>query len=180
METTNHVFNFPFAAIVLIPTIGQEAIEAIYDLRWMLITILVLMVIDTCYAYAEHVKDEHTGKKVTQWSSSGALRRFGGKMGTYLSFLIIGCLIGLAFTEPTGYCSHIVTSAYGASLAIVCEVLSVCGHYLHLRNIYVTLSPTKVIRSAIIAYCKAKNPTIGETLEKELHITEQKDEEKEV
>lgn len=170
MDATGNVFNFPLGAIVLTSVFGQEAIEAVIDLRWMLLAIIILMIIDTAYSYAEHVKDEHEGKQVAQWSTSGALRRFGGKIGTYLSFLIIGCVIGLAFTEPLGYATHVTTSAWGASYGLVCEILSIGGHVLHLRNIYIQLSPTKLIRSLIISYVSDKSDIVGRTLEKELKI----------
>ena len=170
MDAANNVFNFPFCAIVLVSTMGQEALGAIVDLRWMLAAIILLMTIDTAYSYAEHVKDEHQGKTTDKWSTSGALRRFGGKIGTYLSFLIIGCIVGLAFTEPVHLCDHVATSAIGASFAIVCEVLSIAGHYLHLKDVYITLSPTKIIKSVIVGYVEQKSETVGKTLEKELKI----------
>lgn len=170
MDATNNVFNFPLGAIILTSIMGQEAIGAIIDLRWMLAAILVLMIIDTAYSYAEHVKDVHQGKKTDDWSASGALRRFGGKIGTYLSFLIIGCIIGLAFTEPANICTHIVTSAYGAAIGMLCEVLSIAGHYLHLHDIYITLSPTRFVKSIIISYVESKSERVAKTLNHELKI----------
>lgn len=170
MDAANNVFNFPFCSIILMSTMGQEALGAIIDLRWMLAAILLLMAIDTAYSYAEHVKDEHRGVSTDKWSTSGALRRFGGKIGTYLSFLIIGCIVGLAFTEPVGLCDHVVTSAFGAGLGILCEIISIGGHYLHLRDIYVTLSPTSFIKSLIVSYVEEKSARIGKTLEDELII----------
>ena len=170
MEAANNVFNFPLGAIILMSVMGQEAIGAIIDLRWMLAAILLLMAIDTAYSYAEHIKDEHDGKKTEKWSTSGALRRFGGKIGTYLSFLIIGCIVGLAFTEPVGWSNHIVTSAFGAGFGILCEVISIIGHYLHLHNVYVTLSPTKFIKSVIVSYVEDKSERVGKTLNNELKI----------
>lgn len=174
METTNHVFNFPLGTIILMSTFGQEAIGAIYDLRWMLVTLFILMLFDTAFSYAEHIKDLHEGKKDDDWSCSGAIRRFGGKMGTYLSFLIIGCLVGLSFTEPFGYVNHIVTSAIGAGIGILCDTISIAGHWLHLKGIYITLSPTRIVRSLIIAYVKSKNDYVGEVVEEELNIEHRK------
>lgn len=149
---------------------GQEAIGAIVDLRWMLAALFVFMLIDTAYSYAEHVMLEHIGEKTPPWTCSSAIRRFGGKIGTYLSFLIIGCLMGLAFTEPFGLCSHIITSAIGAAIGLACEVVSIVGHYLHLRGIYITLSPTKIFKSLIVSYVESKSERVGKTIEEELVI----------
>lgn len=170
MDAANNVFNFPLGAVILTSVMGQEAIGAIVDLRWMLVAIVLLMTIDTAYSYAEHVKDEHENKSTDKWSTSGALRRFGGKIGTYLSFLIIGCIVGMAFTEPVGLCNHIATSAVGAGVGILCEVISIIGHYLHLKNVYVTLSPTKFVKSIIVGYVEEKSQRVGRTLNTELKI----------
>lgn len=170
MESTNNVFNFPFGTIVLLPTMGQEALGVAFDMRWMLVGLMFLMIIDTFYSYAEHVMNEHQGKKVDPWTTSSCLRRFGGKIGTYLSFLVIGCFIGLAITEPLGSVSHIYTSAVGALLGFACEIFSIGGHYLHLKGIYVTLSPAKFIRSIIVAYVKSKSEEVGAVVEEELII----------
>lgn len=171
MDSTNNVFNFPIGTLVILPTLGQEAMSVVFELRWMLVAIFTFMLIDTAFSYAEHIKNVHENKaKETEWTSSGCVRRLGGKVGTYLSFLIIGCFLGLSCFEPLGWCNHVMSSAIGALVGLACEVVSIGGHYLHIKNIYVSLSPTRFVRSIIIALVRAKSDTVGDALEKELKI----------
>lgn len=171
MDTTNNVFDHNIGTLVILPTLGQEAMSVAFELRWMLVSLFVFMLIDTAFSYAEHVKNVHEKKEKDEaWTMSSCIRRFGGKIGTYLSFLIIGCFLGLSCFEHIGWCDHMTSSAIGAGIGLLCEVVSISGHYLHLKNVYIRLSPVKILRSVIIAWVKSKSEAVGEALEEELEI----------
>lgn len=107
---------------VLWSAFGAEALDAVYDLRWMLALGLGLIVVDFWWG----VSDARSKGEEVRFSRAG--RRTCNKMIDYLCYLIVGCLLGLAIFEPLGMCTHITTSAVGIGLGCLFDLNSIIGH----------------------------------------------------
>lgn len=71
-------------------TMGMECITAIYDLRWMIVLIVVLIVADFWFGLSESLF------KHEEFRFSRAGRRTCNKLVDYLTYLLLGAVIGLA------------------------------------------------------------------------------------
>lgn len=85
---------------IVVGTMGGEALLALYDLRWMLILIVVLILADFWFGVSESLhKHEH-------FRFSRAGRRTCNKAVDYITYLILGSVLGLAIFEPLGWATH--------------------------------------------------------------------------
>ena len=117
-------------------TIGSELIAVVYDLRYMVICSVVLILADLWWGYSEsrlrkamaqEIGDKSLMDKY-KWHKSRAGRRTANKVVDYLTYLVVGALIGLAITEPMDICSHVWTAAIGLGVGCACEIASIIGH----------------------------------------------------
>lgn len=132
-------------------TMSAEALTALFDLRWM----LVLIVADFWFGVSESLKNhEH-------FRFSRAGRRTCNKAVDYITYLILGSVLGLAIFEPLGWANHVTTAAIGLGFGCIWEVDSIVGHVCVLHGIKYTFS----IKRLIIALIKRKNADIGEAVE---------------
>ena len=51
----------------------------------------------------------------------------------YLTYLVIGALLGMGITEPMEICSHVWTAAIGLGLGGGCEIASIVGHIVYVK-----------------------------------------------
>lgn len=117
-------------------SIGSELITVVYDLRYMVICSVALILADLWWGYSESqlrksmAKDagDNAGVEKYKWHKSRAGRRTANKVVDYLTYLVVGALIGLAITEPMDICSHIWSAAIGLGIGCGCEVASIIGH----------------------------------------------------
>lgn len=80
----------------------------------------------------ERAKQEKLMEKF-KWHKSRAVRRTMNKMVDYVTFLVLGALIGVAITEPMEICNHIWTAALGLGIGCGCEVASIIGHVAYVK-----------------------------------------------
>ena len=163
---------------------GGEAIQAIQDLRWMIVACIVLIVADYRFGRAESKKlhKDAIGQgnevlaKMTEFHLSRAIRRTCNKFVDYMTFLLVACLFGLAVTEPYGICSHTITAALGVIVAYICEVASIFGHFLVIKGIE---KPKKITwDSALLffgrvaaSFAKTKSEDFGNALDETVEKT---------
>lgn len=143
---------------VVLGTMGGEALSALFDLRWMLVLIVVLIVADFWFGVSESLhKHEH-------FRFSRAGRRTCNKAVDYITYLILGSVLGLAIFEPLGWATHTTTAAIGLGFGCVWEVDSIVGHVCELHGVKNKFS----IKRLIIAIIKKKDADVGEAVEEVL------------
>ena len=122
-------------------TIGAELISVVYDLRWMVILSFALILADMWWGHSETMKRFYEAKKIGnatlqeqfRWRKSRAVRRTCNKTVDYLTYLVVGALLGLAIFEPMEICSHVWTAAIGLMIGGGCEVASIIGHVAYVK-----------------------------------------------
>lgn len=154
MELSNSIANSTTNATI-ITTMGGEALTALYDLRWMLVFIVVLILADFWFGVSESIKrHEH-------FRFSRAGRRTCNKAVDYLTYLLVGALLGMAIFEPLGWAGHTTTAAVGLGFGCIWEIDSIVGHVCALHGINKKFS----VKRFIISLIKKKNEDVGEALE---------------
>lgn len=139
----------------VVSTMGVEAMQALFDLRWMLVLIVVLIVADFWFGVSDSLhKHEH-------FRFSRAGRRTCNKAVDYVTYLILGSVLGMAIFEPLGWANHTTTAALGLGLGCLWEIDSIVGHVCALHGVKNRFS----IKRFIIALMKKKNEDIGEAVE---------------
>ena len=126
---------------VLWGTIGQELIGVVYDLRYMVICSIALILADMWWGHSESMKrlceaikiGNVTLQEKFRWHKSRAVRRTCNKLVDYLTYLVVGALLGMAITEPMGICDHIWTAALGLLIGGGCELASIIGHVAYVK-----------------------------------------------
>ena len=139
----------------VITTMGGEALTALYDLRWMLVFIVVLILAAFWFGVSESIK------KHEHFRFSRAGRRTCNKAVDYLTYLLVGALLGLAIFEPLGWTNHTTTAAVGLGFGCIWEVDSIVGHVCALHGIKNKFS----VKRFIIALIKRKDKELGEAVE---------------
>ena len=166
-------------------SIGSELQAVVFDLRWMVILSGVLIVVDLWWGYCEsrkrykHACDigNETLKDKYKWRNSRAVRRTMNKLIDYLSYLVVGALLGLAITEPMDICSHVWTAAIGLGFGGGCDIASIIGHIIYVKmGIEVSLADVwRIFVRFLGRLIKVKSQEIGEAVEEIAHESEKND-----
>ncbi len=135
--------------------IGAEAKDALFDLRWMLVLIVVLIVADFWFGVSESLK------KREHFRFSRAGRRTCNKAVDYITYLLLGAVIGMAIFEPLGWADHTTTAAVGLGLGCLWEIDSIIGHVCALHGVENRFT----VKKFLISLLKRKNRDIGEAVE---------------
>lgn len=122
-------------------TFGMELLQVVYDLRYMVIASVVLILADMWWGYSasrKRLEDANRRRSATlqdkyKWHKSRAVRRTFNKFVDYLTYLIVGAVLGLAITEPMEICSHVWTAALGLGIGGGCEIASIVGHVVYVK-----------------------------------------------
>lgn len=139
----------------VVATMGGEALSALFDLRWMLVFIVALILADFWFGVSESLKkNEH-------FRFSRAGRRTCNKAVDYLTYLLVGALLGLAIFEPLGWANHTTTAAVGLGFGCVWEIDSIIGHACALHGVKNRFS----VKRLIISLIKRKDRELGEAVE---------------
>lgn len=153
---------------VVVGAMGAEAMGALYDLRWMLVLIVVLIVADFWFGVSESLhKHEH-------FRFSRAGRRTCNKAVDYVTYLMLGSVIGLAIFEPLGWANHVTTAAVGLGFGCLWEVDSIVGHVCELHGVKNKFS----VKRLLIALIKKKDEDVGEAVEEAFEEMENEKEKK--
>ena len=153
---------------VVVGAMGAEAMGALYDLRWMLVLIVVLIVADFWFGVSESLhKHEH-------FRFSRAGRRTCNKAVDYVTYLMLGSVIGLAIFEPLGWANHVTAAAVGLGFGCLWEVDSIVGHVCELHGVKNKFS----VKRLLIALIKKKDEDVGEAVEEAFEEMENEKEKK--
>ena len=156
-------------------TIGTELMMVVYDLRWMVIFSVVLILADFWWGYSESMKRKEDAKEKGsaaledkyKWRKSRAVRRTANKVVDYLTYLIVGALFGLAITEPMDICDHVWTAAIGLGIGCACEIASIVGHIAYVKmGVEISLADAwRAIVRFLGRLIKVRRHEIGEAVE---------------
>lgn len=141
--------------LLVITTMGNEALSALFDLRWMLVLVVVLIVADFWFGLSESLQRNE------DFRLSRAGRRTCNKAVDYITYLILGAVMGLAIFEPLGWATHTTTAAYGLGFGCLWEIDSIVGHVCALHGIRKRFS----VKRFIISLLKKKSTDLGEAVE---------------
>lgn len=109
---------------------SAEVYGAMYELRWMIAFAATLILVDLYWGSREAVS-----VRCEEWHFSRAGRRTLNKVVEYLTYLLVGCVGGMAILEPVGVCSHLVSAAVGLGFGSMFEISSIIGHVLAVHGI---------------------------------------------
>lgn len=115
---------------VLWAAFNAEVYATMYELRWMIVFATVLIVVDLYWGSRDAVSI-----RGEEWHLSRAGRRTLNKVIEYMTYLLVGCVGGLAILEPVGICSHLTSAAVGLGLGSLFEISSIIGHVLDVHGI---------------------------------------------
>ena len=145
---------------------ASEVLSVIFDLRWAIALCLVLIIADFWWGWSENAMHrdkaetkEEKAKYRFRFSTAG--RRTLNKLVDYTTYLLVGCVAGLAITEPLGVCSHIVTAAIGLGFGCLFELSSIVGHIAAVKGINVKIN----LKTLLVAIIKRKNEALGEIID---------------
>lgn len=128
----------------------------VFELRWMLAFIVVMIVADFVLGIIDSVV-----KHGEDFRFSRAGRRTMCKFIEYNSYLVLGFMLGIAILQPVGICSYTISSMCGLGLAIVFEFDSIMEHICAIHGIKNKIS----IKRLLVGYIKKKYATAGEIIE---------------
>ena len=171
---TNDIKGCGSSAILIM---WNEAQKTIFDLRWMIVLSVILIVVDFYYGTRESrrhyeeakIENNKAGMEKYRFHFSRAGRRSFNKFVDYITYLLVSCLIGIAITEPLCGISHVITSAVGLGAGCLFDVCSTVGHILVLHNLETPRLSTKGVTRFALKYAanfvKRKDADAGEALD---------------
>lgn len=133
-----------------------EIKNVVFELRWMLAFIVVMIVADFVLGIIDSVV-----KRGEDFRLSRAGRRTMCKFIEYNSYLVLGFMLGIAILQPVGICSYTISSMCGLGLAIVFEFDSIMEHICSIHGIKNKVS----IKRLLVGYIKKKYTAAGEIIE---------------
>ena len=165
-------------AAIMWAVFASEALNALHDLRWMLVLMVTLILTDFWWGWSEnrmHYKAAKTKREREKYRFhfSAAGRRTLNKLVDYMTYLLVGCVVGLAVTEPLGICTHTTTAAIGIGFGCIFELSSIVGHICVVKGFDVRLN----LKALLVAIVKRKSEAMGEILDEGIEKIENKDKE---
>lgn len=133
-----------------------EIKEVVFELRWMLVFIIVMIVADFVLGIIDSVV-----KRGEDFRFSRAGRRTMCKFIEYNSYLVLGFMFGLAILQPVEICSYTISAMCGLGLAILFEFDSIADHICAIHGIKNKVS----IKRLLVGYIKKKYSAAGEIIE---------------
>lgn len=146
----------PQLAVVGAYSFISEIKGVVFELRWMLVFIVVMIVADFVLGIIDSVV-----KRGEDFRFSRAGRRTMCKFIEYNSYLVLGFMLGLAILQPAGICSYTVSAMCGLGLAFVFEFDSIMDHICVIHGIKNRVS----IKRLLVGYLKKKYNAAGEIIE---------------
>lgn len=162
MNTTNNIG----AQGVSWTVFGAECLQCVFDLRWMIILAVILIGTDFWWGCREQAMHRQRAtraidKERFKFHFSQAGRRTLNKAVDYLTYLLVGCVAGLAITEPMGIATHTTTAAIGLGFGMLFELSSIVGHIAAVKGINIKLN----LKKLIVAIIKHKSEEVAEILD---------------
>ena len=136
-------------------TMLAEAVAVVYDIRWLVVLVAVLVIA----AFWFGISDSRKRKEKVRFSY--ACRRTANKLVDYLTYLLVGVLLGMGLFEPLGVCSHVTSASVALVIPAVCEVSSIFGHFCSVHELKLKFDWKKFA----VVLIKKKNEDVGEAVE---------------
>lgn len=111
-----------FLCVITASAMGAEAADALFDLRWMLVFIVWLIVADLWFSVSAKRHAKLPVSFGREW------RRACNRLVDYLAYLMSGVILGLAIFEPLSIAGHTATAAAGLAMGCVWEIESIVNH----------------------------------------------------
>lgn len=134
----------------------NEMQDTLFGLRWMVLFIIVMILFDFYLGLSESVRIK---KEHFRYSRAG--RRTVCKFIEYMSYIMIGALLGKAILEPLGWGTYEEGGAIGSIFAAVFELDSIKGHVCALHNVSLNFS----FKRFLVSLLKSKNEEIGNAVD---------------
>lgn len=128
----------------------------VFELRWMLAFIVVMIVADFVLGIIDSVV-----KRGEDFRFSRAGRRTVCKFIEYNSYLVVGFMLGISILQPIGICSYTISAMCGLGLAFIFEFDSIADHICDIHGIKNKVS----IKRLLVGYIKKKYNAAGEIIE---------------
>lgn len=141
--TTANGYVMPITTAIFV----NEVTRTLFELRWMEMAVIFLILIDFVYGVAASV-----GKRKEEFHFSRAGRRTTCKFLEYNGYLAGGMVFGMAVFEPLAICSHVTAAACGLLLAILYETDSITEHFCDVHGIRQRFS----LKKALVAYLRRR------------------------
>lgn len=143
----------PKLAVIGVYTFVGEIKQVIYDLRWMFVFIIILIVADFILGIIDSIV-----RRGEEFRFSRAGRRTMCKFIEYNSYLVLGFTFGVAVLQPAGICNYMISSIGGLCLAILFEADSIKDHVCSIHGIDNKFS----IKKMIVNYLKKRIKNLEE------------------
>lgn len=145
---------------------GAECLRCVFDLRWMIILAVLMIATDYWWGVRElKTKRERATRDADReryrFHFSQAGRRTLNKCVDYLTYLLVGCVAGLAITEPMGIATHTTTAAIGLGFGMLFELSSIIGHINVVKGVNIRID----LKKLIVAIIKHKSEEVAEILD---------------
>lgn len=150
-------------ATTLTGTFYAELLQVLFDLRWAVLFIVMLVITDFWSGLVASVKVRKENFRISR-----ALRRTIAKFLEYISYIIFGLFLAKGLFEPFGWASNTTGAAVGAGAALLIEADSIYGHICDIHGIKHRFS----LKRLFVAYIRNKNESVGEALEETLEEKE--------
>lgn len=164
---------------------GGEIGAMLFDMRWGIMLLILLVVADFRYGWGESAKRYKKAKDEKneilmdyyRWHTSRAVRRTLNKLADYIVIMLMCGAIGMAIFEPLGI-EHTWGAWLGAVIACVCEIISIFGHFFYLHGVKIETKSLKgFLKALAVAFAKRKDEDVGEALDEAFEETEKEQKE---
>lgn len=155
MERLLHAIA-PQLAVVGAYSFVEEIRGVVFELRWMLVFIVAMIIADFVLGIIDSVV-----KRGEDFRFSRAGRRTMCKFIEYNSYLVLGFGLGVAILQPVGICSYTISAMCGLGLAFIFEFDSIMEHVCAIHGIKNKVS----IKRLLVDYIKKKYNAAGEIIE---------------
>lgn len=159
---------------------GAEAVQIIYEARWLLLVVVLCVAADFWYGWGDSrkryarakAKGDKTVMAQYRWRPSRAWRRTFNKLSDYLMWTILGAVVGYALLRPLGV-NYMIGGIAATAIAIGCEANSICSHFFYLHGIRIEQKTVGgFIKAFAVAFAKRKDRDVGEALEEAMEESE--------
>ena len=140
-----------YATVGMTMLFVQEMKQTLFELRWMELAVILLILIDFVYG-----------------------RRTVCKFIEYNAYLAFGFVMGMAILTPLNVCNPHVSAACGLLLAILFESDSIVEHFCDVHGIKRRIS----VKKLLVSYLQKRFSGVGEALNVLEQTSEKREEDK--
>lgn len=153
---------------------GNEALTVMWDCRWVIALCVIFLVVDYWWGCREskvryeiaRMAGDKRGMDTYRFRFSRAGRRTINKFVDFLTYLLIGMVLGMAITEPYGIADHVQTAAIGVCVGCAFDFSSIIGHVCFVHGVEFSWSGIwRVVRTFLINLVRKKSKDVGDALD---------------